>query len=132
MASVPNFRKPRERYTKSAASAADFRFDGVVSVEPVELKLGYRGFGETMVEETTPGEAAEPVAVRDARGRIDEDFIETVESAIAAGDAPRVRTLAGSLHEADVGDLISALEPEARGPFVRLLGDDFDFAALTE
>src|SRR5260221_5353857 len=85
-----------------------------------------------MVEETTSGEAAEPIAVRDERGRIDPEFVAKVESAVAAGDEGIVRGLAGSLHEADVGDLIEALDPDARGSFVGLLGDQFDFAALTE
>src|SRR5258706_151870 len=85
-----------------------------------------------MVEEATPGAAAEPIAVRDERGRIDPEFAAKVERAIATGDEGRVRGLAGSLHEADVGDLIEALDPDARGSFVRLLGDQFDFATLTE
>src|SRR5437016_8208364 len=85
-----------------------------------------------MVEEATTGEAAEPLAVRDERGRINEAFVTKIESAVAAGDEIRARGLAGSLHEADLGDLIEALDPEARGRFVRLLGDAFDFAALTE
>ena len=34
--------------------------------------------------------------------------------------------------KSDVGDLLEALEPEQRTALIRLLGDDFDFAALTE
>jgi len=85
-----------------------------------------------MAEETTPGEAAAPIAVRDERGRIDPEFVTLVESAVAVGDHERVRDLAGSLHEADLGDLIEALDAEVRTGFVSLLGEHFDFAALTE
>jgi magnesium transporter len=71
-------------------------------------------------------------AIRDARGHLSAAFIAEVEKALAAGDAVRLRTLAGELHEADVGELIGALDVDERPKLIRLLGDDFDFAALTE
>ena len=43
-----------------------------------------------------------------------------------------MRELAGDLHEADLGALIEALEPEQRPRLVELLGLHFDFTALTE
>ena len=61
-----------------------------------------------------------------------EDFVERVAQAIAAADSAALRELVGDLHEADVGDLIEALEPELRPRLVRLMGHDFDFTALTE
>ncbi|KND17067.1 magnesium transporter [Pannonibacter phragmitetus] len=65
-------------------------------------------------------------------GWLNEAFIRAVAEAVAAQDEDAVRTLAGDLHEADVGELIDAL-PEAERPvFVRLMGDLFDYAALTE
>src|SRR5882672_9934623 len=36
------------------------------------------------------------------------------------------------LHEADLGDLIAALEPDDRVSLVELTGTDFDFSALNE
>src|SRR5262249_16189199 len=36
------------------------------------------------------------------------------------------------LHQADVGDLIEALDPELRPRLVKLMGHDLDFSALTE
>jgi magnesium transporter len=71
-------------------------------------------------------------ALRDAEGAIRADYVEEVAAAIAARDAARLRTLVGELHEADVGDLIEALEPDLRPKLVELMGADFDFAALTE
>ena len=52
--------------------------------------------------------------------------------AVGRADGERVRVLTADLHEADVGDLLEALEPEDRPAFIELLGRDFDFTALTE
>jgi len=60
------------------------------------------------------------------------DFVERVQQAIAAEDSAALRELLGDLHQADVGDLIEALEPELRAKLVKLMGRDFDFTALTE
>ncbi|WP_404829750.1 magnesium transporter [Stappia indica] len=70
--------------------------------------------------------------VRDEEGRLSGEFLDLVETAIANTDAPQLKELVGDLHEADVGDLIETLDADERGPFVQLLGEDFDFAALTE
>jgi magnesium transporter len=81
----------------------------------------------------TETEARRPdPAVRDAGGDLSPAFHAAVEHAVAGEDATEARKLSGALHEADVGDLIAALEPEARTKFIRLLGDDFDFTVLTE
>ncbi|WP_050474726.1 magnesium transporter [Pannonibacter phragmitetus] len=81
-------------------------------------------------ETPQPAEAGIPIHGED--GWLNEAFIRAVAEAVAAQDEDAVRTLAGDLHEADVGELIDAL-PEAERPvFVRLMGDLFDYAALTE
>lgn len=69
---------------------------------------------------------------RDDAGEPRPEFVEAVKRAIDADDAPRVRELAGSLHEADLGDLIELLSHEARPRLVELMGADFDFTALME
>ena len=69
---------------------------------------------------------------RDEDGALLPDFVAAVEAAVEAGDADRLRTLAGELHEADLGALVEALEPDSRPRLVELMGEDFDFAALTE
>ena len=43
-----------------------------------------------------------------------------------------MRELVGDLHEADVGDLIEALDPALRPRLVEVMGHDFNFSALTE
>ncbi|WP_417671501.1 magnesium transporter [Roseibium sp.] len=70
--------------------------------------------------------------VRDDEGHINPDFLRVVEAAIASKDSFQLRKLAGSLHEADAGDLIESLSEGDRSAFVRLLGDEFDYTALTE
>src|SRR5437588_4870444 len=70
--------------------------------------------------------------VRDDEGRLRDEFVERVAAAVQAHDADEVRALAGDLHEADMGALIEALDAEDRTRLIDLLGDDFDFSALTE
>lgn len=72
------------------------------------------------------------IAVRDEEDRFSEPFITAVRKAVAEDDGERLRELAGPLHEADLAELIEALPEEEQSTLVRLLGPDFDFAALTE
>ena len=71
-------------------------------------------------------------AIRDDDGALRQEFVEQADRAIEAGDAEALRALVGDLHEADLGDLIEALEPERRPRLIELLGREFDFTALTE
>jgi len=70
--------------------------------------------------------------MRDDEGQIRPEFVDQIASAIRAGDAPFLRAIVAELHEADLGDLIAALEPEDRVNLVELTGSDFDFSALNE
>ncbi|HKS20627.1 MAG TPA: magnesium transporter [Bradyrhizobium sp.] len=70
--------------------------------------------------------------MRDDEGRIRQEFVEEITHAIHAADAALLRPVVAELHEADLGDLIAALEPEDRVQLVELTGSDFDFAALNE
>jgi magnesium transporter len=72
------------------------------------------------------------VALRDEDGAVRADFVERVAQAIVTGNSAALRELVGELHQADVGDLIEALDPELRSRLVTLMGHDFDFSALTE
>ncbi len=65
-------------------------------------------------------------------GGIEPQFLADVTAAIEAGDAVRACALAGDLHEADLGALLVALEPDLRARLIELMGRNFDFAALTE
>jgi magnesium transporter len=70
--------------------------------------------------------------LRGEDGAVRGEFVERVAQAIDAGDVSALRDLVGDLHEADLGAVLEALEPEQRPRLVELLGIDFDFAALTE
>jgi magnesium transporter len=83
-------------------------------------------------EQHVAAAAAELPVLRDDEGRIHPDYVERVVAAIAAGDVAALKILVGDLHEADVGDLIEALDHEERPQLIELMGADFDFTALTE
>lgn len=70
--------------------------------------------------------------MRDKDGDIRPAFVEAISKAVQAADATFLREIVGELHEADLGDLISALEPDERVSLVELTGADFDFSALNE
>lgn len=79
-----------------------------------------------------PPDDAVPLPFRDEEGDLNAAFLAAVAEAIEAGDAERLRALTEDVHEADLGDLLEALDPELRPRLIELLGRDFDFAALTE
>ncbi len=90
-----------------------------------------------MVEQTDiapPAEASilERLPMRDEDGDIRPEFIEEITRCIKADDATFLREVVAELHEADLGDLIEALEPDDRVSLVELTGADFDFSALNE
>ena len=73
-----------------------------------------------------------PPEFRTPEGNVAPKFSAAVAAAIRARDVGKLRELSAGLHESDLGDLIEALAPEDRPGLVELLGEDFDFTALTE
>jgi magnesium transporter len=78
--------------------------------------------------------APEPAAPApdETEGHVTAALVEAASETIRTGDAERLRSLVGDLHEADLGELLEALDPDLRPGLVELLGDQFDFTALTE
>jgi magnesium transporter len=70
--------------------------------------------------------------MRGEEGEIRPEFVEEIARAIKAKDEPFLREVVGELHEADLGDLIAALDADDRVSLVELTGADFDFSALNE
>src|SRR5258708_38849655 len=70
--------------------------------------------------------------MRDENGDILPEFVAEISRAVQTGDAAFLREIVGELHEADLGNLIEALDPDERPPLVELTGADFDFSALSE
>jgi len=77
-------------------------------------------------------EKTKPEPLREEDGAIRAEFVARVGHAVDADDAATLRALLGDLHEADLGAVLEALEPEQRPRLIELLGIDFDFTALTE
>ena len=72
------------------------------------------------------------LSMRNEDGGIRHEFVEKIASAVHSADAGFLRAIVAELHEADLGDLIAALEPDDRVTLVELTGADFDFSALNE
>jgi magnesium transporter len=90
-----------------------------------------------MAEETDTAQpddalASDRLAMRDEDGEIRHQFVEQIADAIHQADVPWLRATVAELHEADLGDLIAALEPDDRVKLVELSGSDFHFSALNE
>ncbi len=65
-------------------------------------------------------------------GSIRQDYLTAVGAAIADRDVLFLREHVVRLHESELGDLLESISAPQRHALVALLGDDFDFAALTE
>ncbi|WFU36478.1 magnesium transporter [Bradyrhizobium brasilense] len=78
---------------------------------------------------------ADPLArmpMRGEEGELRGEFVAAITQAIHAADRPLLCEVVAELHEADLGDLIAALEPDDRVTLVEITGTDFDFSALNE
>jgi magnesium transporter len=86
------------------------------------------------IDAAQPAEASvlDRLQMRDEEGQLRHEFVEQVTKAIHAVDRPLLCDVVAELHEADLGDLIGALEPEDRVSLVEITGTDFDFSALNE
>jgi magnesium transporter len=71
-------------------------------------------------------------AIRTPDGDIRPEVLIAIQTAIRTEDSAALSTIAGDLYEADLGDIIEALEPEERPKLIAIMGADFDYAALTE
>jgi magnesium transporter len=83
-------------------------------------------------EKNSAAAEAETPPFRDDDGSLRQDFIDQVKGAIEAENGAILTTLVGEMHQADVGDLLEALDPELRPRLIALMGGAFDFTALTE
>ncbi|MFZ1812967.1 MAG: magnesium transporter [Rhizobiaceae bacterium] len=91
------------------------------------------GPGQDQLEEERPVETPESDAgIYDEEGYVRSDFQERITALIEASDVDGLREAIGSLHEAELGDLLEALDSDDRMGLVRLAGDEFDLTALTE
>lgn len=89
-----------------------------------------------MTNSVPDDEAVTPVSpdvrLYDAEGVVRADYIAHVGAAIADRDILTLRREVAEFHESELADLLEALMPDQRLAFARLLGREFDLAALTE
>jgi magnesium transporter len=84
-------------------------------------------------EQTTTRPEPESVStIRDDEGELRPDFVERVSTAIHEHDGATLRGLVADLHESDLGGVLHALGADERDQLVRLMGNHFDWVALTE
>ncbi len=70
--------------------------------------------------------------LHDENGVISTNWLNEIKKAIISSDKKRVKQLMADVHTADVGDVLEALKADYRLKLISLLGDDFDYSALTE
>jgi magnesium transporter len=77
-------------------------------------------------------EDREPPPFPAGEDAVSPDLVAAAAAAIASADQTSLLALTGDLPQADLAELLLALEPKDRPALIRLLGPAFDFAALTE
>lgn len=80
------------------------------------------------IGETRP----DPNALRGPDDHLNQDWIERLRAHLMAGEEHDVAEMMEPLHAADAGDVLEALEQDERVALVQMLGDKFDYLALTE
>ncbi|MCS6758835.1 MAG: magnesium transporter [Candidatus Devosia euplotis] len=74
----------------------------------------------------------DPDAFRDEGGRISPLWLERLRAFLSAGRGDTIAMVIAPLHIADMGDVLESLDADERVQLVQLLGDRFDYSALTE
>jgi magnesium transporter len=74
----------------------------------------------------------DPNAFRDPEDHLNPEWLDRLRAHLAAGEVHDVADMMEPLHAADAGDVLEALEADERVALVQMLGDKFDFLALTE
>ena len=75
---------------------------------------------------------AQEVDIYGEDGAVRSSYLARVGAAIADRDVLFLRSHVGKLHQSELGHVLEALQSEQRRALVELLGDEFDFASLTE
>lgn len=74
----------------------------------------------------------DPNAFRDAEEQLNPAWIEQLRAHLLAGEEHDLAEMMEPLHAADAGDVLEALDAEERVALVQMLGDKFDYLALTQ
>lgn len=87
---------------------------------------------EDILATPAPSEAMDHDDIYGDDGSIRQDYLTAIGAAIADRDVLFLREYVVRLHESELGDLLESISAPQRHALVSLLGDDFDFASLTE
>lgn len=79
-----------------------------------------------------PADDERDVDIYGEDGAVRSSYLARVGAAIADRDVLFLRSHVGKLHQSELGHVLEALQSEQRAALIELLGDEFDFAALTE
>lgn len=75
---------------------------------------------------------APPEVIRSHDNHFERSFISSVKQALAAGKSEKLQSLTEQLYVSELAELLAILEEEERPRLIELIGETFDFAALTE
>ena len=79
-----------------------------------------------------PETPIDPNALRDEDDHLRPEWIERLQRYIASLRPDAVAEMIAPLHAADIGDVLEALDRDERVALINMLGDKFDYSALTE
>jgi magnesium transporter len=82
--------------------------------------------------ERAGGQQAAENSIYGENGAVLPSFLARIGAAIADRDTLTLKHDVAGLHQSELGDLLEALQPEQRHSLIELMGQDFDFSALTE
>jgi magnesium transporter len=74
----------------------------------------------------------DPTQLREEDDHLNPAWVERLRGLLAAGEADAVIEMMQPLHAADTGDVLEALDRDERLALIKMLGDHFDYSALTE
>ncbi|MGD1888504.1 MAG: magnesium transporter [Cohaesibacteraceae bacterium] len=77
-------------------------------------------------------EALQNRSVLDEDHTVQRDYVASLTSAIAGGDHGEVRALTDQLYVSEIADVLAVLDEDERPRLIEMIGEEFDFAALTE
>jgi len=81
---------------------------------------------------TQVGATVVDMPLYDEEGYLRSEFLERVVELLGSADSAELIRILSDMHEAELGDLLEALDSEQRVRLVELAGDSFDLTALTE
>ena len=80
-----------------------------------------------------PADEALPTrTVLDEDHTVQRAFLDSLNSALAGGAREEVRALTDQLYVSEIADVLAVLEEDKRPRLIEMIGEEFDFAALTE